>query len=138
MTARSLLVSLALGACGQSTSRPDAGMVDAVPRETITDTQTLQPGMLLEGTWLAGASDEIGITLTTTAADMDWDIHAHANGGTQDVVSAFGQMTVSYDFRPDQQAQWFMLIRNSAATPLAIEVRMELFGAAQWQGWLVP
>lgn len=129
---------VAIAACGQVDAQPDASTVDSAPRQTVTDSQTLQPGMLVEGSWLAGTSDQIGITLSTTLAGMDWDIHAHADGGTQEVVAVFAQMESTYDFRPNQQAQWYLLIRNSSATVLTINVAMDLYGQAQWQGWDPP
>ncbi len=127
------LLVLALAACGDNLAPTNT--VDATVRQTVTDSVTLQPGMLIEGSWTAGSSDLIGLDGNTTVAGMDWDIHGHADGGTQEIIAAFAQKTITYEFQPTQQAQWFLLLRNSSPAPLTITIHMDLFGAAEWNGW---
>ena len=136
MIARVLVVALLLAACGDNDVIPvDASTVDAVPRQTVMDTEILQPGMEIEGSWNAGPQDQIGLQLDTTVDGMDWDIHAHANGGTQDVVYEFAQMTVSYDFHPTMKTQWYLLLRNSSVAPITVNIEMGLYNQALWIGW---
>lgn len=127
------LGALVLAACG--THAPPAVDASTVPRDTVTDSTLLLPGMLIEGIWQAGPNDRVGLSLDTSVAGLDWDIHGHANNGTQEVTSGFGVMTVSYDFHPPEQTQWYLLLRNSSTTMLRIDVHMDLFGEAQWVGW---
>ena len=127
-----VLVLVPAAACTHHAATPDAS---TMLRQTVTDQETLLPGMLIEGSWLAGPGDQVGLTLSTTVAGMDWDIHGHANNGTQEIVSGFAQMSATYMFEPPQQAQWYLLVRNSASSTLTIDVAMDLYGGAQWVGW---
>jgi len=129
------LASTIGAACGHAPTAPDAWTIDAVPRQSLTVQQTLPPGMLVEGSWLAGSSDPIGLALRTSGMGFDWDIHAHIGGGTQDVASGFAQITVDYAFFPSAQGQWYLLLRNSSGATLTIDVAMDLYGQAQWAGW---
>jgi hypothetical protein len=130
-----VLLTICATACARHHAAPDASTVDAVPRLVTTDQQTLLGGMLIEGSWLAGPSDAVGLELVTPTGTFDWDIHAHTGTGTQDVVSGFALTTVTYAFDPTQHAQWYLLLRNSSTDPITIEIRMELYGDAQWIGW---
>ena len=109
------------------------------PRQTVSmnPSRSLR-AMVVEGSWNAGPTDEIGLAIGTddsTVPGIDWDIHGHANGGTQEVVAEFAQMTVSYDFRPTQKAQWYLLLRNSSTTTLSLNIEMGLYGQALWIGF---
>ena len=120
-------------ACGDNAGlNVDANTIDAIPRQTVSAPVMLDPGMLVEGFWMAGPDDQIGLGLDTSVAALDWDIHAHQNGGTQEVVYGFAQVTIRYDFQPTEQAQWYLLLRNGGTTSLSIDVHMDLFGNAQW------
>lgn len=139
MNARAIVISVVLlGACGDHGEvTADASTVDAVPRQTVSMSQMLEPGMEIEGSWNAGPTDEIGLAIATSDASVvfDWDIHAHANGGTQDVVYAFEQTSVDYDFRPTQKTQWYLLLRNSSSTVVSLDIEMTLYGQALWIGF---
>lgn len=136
-----LFASLALAACDGTPATPDATPADAsvtpdaAPRATVTDTRTLQPGQLAEGTWNAGPGDRVVIHLATATADLDWNIHGHANGGTQTVAEDYRQSAATYEFDPTAQAEWWLLLRNSGTAPITVDVRMELYGEAAWNGW---
>ena len=124
-----------LSACGGAGDSPDASTIDALPRQIVTLTQTLPPGLVEEGIWQANPGDQIGLAISAATAELDWDIHAHNNGGTQDVANGFSQMSISYDFRPPESGPWYLLLRNDSVTTLTIDIQMDLYGQATWQGW---
>jgi hypothetical protein len=127
------LGELGLAACGaHGGAAPDAS---TIVDETFTDTAVLLPGVVIEGSWQAGANDAITIQLGTSEAGLDWDIHGHANGGTQEVSSGFAQMMIDYDFHPTQDGPWYLLLRNSSMDILRVDVRMDMYGKAHWVGW---
>ena len=147
MMARNLLVSslLALGACGDDgggggpdASTIDAAIPDAAPRQVIESTKPLQVGELVEGTMTGGTpgmGDIAVITLSAPTADMGWNIHGHANGGTQIIFEEHDKMTVSYTFAPATQAEWYLLVRNEGTANMEVMVKVELFGTMAW-AWL--
>lgn len=136
-----LALTTVLAACGADAGTPDATPADtsvspdAAPRAQVSDTRTLQPGQLAEGTWNAGPADRVVIRLAAPTADMDWNIHGHANGGTQTVAEDYKQTSATYEFVPSAQAEWWLLLRNSGTAPLTITVSMDLYGDAAWNGW---
>lgn len=128
---------LAVAACGGGgSSTPDAAAVDATPRQVVMDSRQLLVGEIAEATLAGGAGDTAVITLTAPNATLDWNIHGHANGGTQTVMEELGVMNVSYTFRPTAQADWYLLLRNKDPMPMTVEVKIELYGDIQWSGWL--
>ena len=128
--------TLAMGCDARDADPGVDGSVGAImPRQTVTATQTLPPGEVEEGIWQASPGHYIGLFLAAASPSLDWDIHAHNNGGTQDVASAFGQSLVSYDFTPEAPGPWYLLIRNSSETTLMIDLGMELYGEATWDGF---
>ncbi len=56
-------------------------------------------------------------------------------GGTQNVAEGYAQRAVDYAFVPAADGEWFVLVRNASAAPLAVAVRLELYGAMTWSGW---
>jgi hypothetical protein len=130
-------LAIALGAfagCGDNVeTAPDAATV--LPRQIVTLTETLPPGTVVEGTWQANPGDQIRLYLTADAAKLDWDIHAHNNGGTQDVAYAFGQDLVAYDFQPTADGPWYLLLRDNSDDTLTVDIGMELYAGATWQGF---
>jgi hypothetical protein len=116
-------------------SAPDAAKPDAgTPREVIMETTpTLVPGELVEGIMTGGPND-FAVIYLTSPTEIDWNIHGHANGGTQTLVAEFNVMTVvDHKFVPTDQADWYLLIRNSGATAVAVDVRVELYEGMSWQ-----
>ncbi|MDX2091966.1 MAG: hypothetical protein SFX73_29150 [Kofleriaceae bacterium] len=134
-------VLVGCGDDGGGTSTPDAPdvtvdsapPVDAVPRETIMVSQPLVPGELVEGFITGGPPDYAVITLRAPSPDMDWNIHGHANGGTQIVDEGFKVTTVDEVFTLPSQAKWYLLIRNSGSTDLTVDIKVELFGSLTWE-----
>jgi hypothetical protein len=141
---RYLLSCCLLAACnGDGSSQPDAFVppdisptMDAMPRQTVMEQVTMVPTELVEAKLIGGAGDLAGLRLTAPAAELDWNIHGHANGSTQIVAEGFNQMQVEYVFQPTAQAEWYLLLRNSGPTDMTIQVRIELFGNIMWSGWL--
>jgi hypothetical protein len=126
----------ALAGCGDNDiPGVDAGDVETLPRQTVTLTQTLPGGTVEEGVWQATPSDRIRLYLSASAANIDWDIHAHNDGGTQDIAFAFSQASGAYDFTPPADGPWYLLLRNNADGNVLLDVGMELYGRATWQGF---
>ena len=140
---RAVLIAalVVVGACGDDGAGPpdantiDAATPDAMPRETITATKPLQVQELVEGTMTGGAGDVAVITLTAPTADMGWNIHGHANGGTQIIFEEHDKMTVKYTFAPGTTAEWYLLVRNEGQVNMEVTVKVELFGGMAW-AWL--
>jgi hypothetical protein len=128
-----------LAACGgdpgDADPTVDASPPDAMPREVITATRSLQPLELVEGTMTGGPGDVAVIELSAPTADFGWNIHGHANGGTQVVIGQHDQMMVRYTFAPTSMADWYLLVRNEAEVNLEVQVRVELYGDLAW-AWL--
>ena len=143
LTARSddmrlVIVGAALvAACsdGGGTAAPDASLADAAPRQVVTATRQLLVGELAEAILDGGPGDVAMISLSAPVANLDWNIHGHANGSTQTVVEELGVMTVRYTFAPTAQADWYLLLRNKDAAPMSVEVELALYGDMQWSGW---
>jgi hypothetical protein len=134
-----LVSLLVLGACGDdgSSLMPDAAPPDAMPRETIMSARPLQVGEIVEGTMTGGmaAGDIAVITLMAPTANLGWNIHGHANGGTQVVFEEHMKTDVSYTFAPTTQAEWYLLVRNEGQVNMEVNVKVELYGAMAW-AWL--
>jgi len=136
MTTRLLILSLAACSGGSGALAVDAAAVDATPRETVVDVKLLQAGELGEATLTGGASDRAVVHLTAPNMLLDWDIHGHSGGGTQTLHEEFGIMSADYSFIPPSAADWFLLIRNDDAVKMSVDVKIELYGAMTWSGWL--
>jgi hypothetical protein len=132
-----------VGACGgddgptgtiDAPRAADASGVDAAPpRELIMETQSLQPGELVEGIMTGGPNDLALIHLEAPISEMDWNIHGHPNNTTIVVYEELNKMVVDYAYTPSAQAEWYLLVRNSGPTNMDIKVRVGLYGAMTWQ-----
>jgi hypothetical protein len=127
-----LWIALAVTGCAAGPSAPS---VDAMPAEVLDMTVPLISGQLAEGLWNAKPGDQILVRLTALTSDLDWNIHAHVNGGTQTVVEEFGTSTTEYLFDPPTDAQWYLLLRNHGTAEMQLVIHLEIFGAANWAGW---
>jgi hypothetical protein len=129
---------LALSACGSGTDArpPDAPpdpTADAAPtRETIAETQTLEPGELVEGIMTGGSRDGALIQLVAPM-QLDWNIHNHTTGHAVTVYEEYDKMTVDYTFVPPGDGDWYLLIKNSGNVTAGIQVRVGLYGAMAWR-----
>lgn len=136
-----LLILAACGGEGDRSTKADAQVVvdsdpnapDAMPREIIMETQSLNPGELVEGIMTGGPADSSFIQLTAPTANIGWNIHGHENGQTQVVHEEFDQMMVGYAFTPTSQTDWYLLVRNDSGVTMDIQVKVQLFGAMTWE-----
>jgi hypothetical protein len=130
---------LAFGCSSSGTAAPDAPLPidasppDAAPRETIMEGVLLTPGELTEGIMTGGNGDLAVIHLAAPAAEIDWNIHGHANGNTQVIYEEYDKSTVDYTLAPAAQADWYLLIRNSGPTDMTIQIKVGLYGNMQWR-----
>ena len=132
MRPRCALTLLAAVACGGAVPPASDG---GPPRETITVDRTLGVGELAEGVLTGRPADRADLHLAAATAAIDWNIHGHAGSGTQNVAEGYAQRAVDYAFVPAADGEWFVLVRNASAAPLAVAVRLELYGAMTWSGW---
>lgn len=133
---RLALALVMFAACGDdATILPDASAPDAMARETITATKALQVGELVEGTMTGGTGDIAVITLSAPFPEMGWNIHGHANGGTQIIYEEHDKMNVTYTFSPSAVAEWYLLVRNEGQVNMEVMVKVELYGEMAW-AWL--
>ena len=128
------LALAALAACGGGSSPAIDAAVDppdasGPPRETFSVTQPFQAGELIEGLMPGGPDDRATIRLTAPVSELDWNIHAHPGGTTVTVHEELNVMTVEFDFVPTEQADWFLLLKNSGPTNMDVEVEIDLYGA---------
>lgn len=133
---RVVLACAALAACGDSANPAvDADLtIDAgPPRETVMETQRLEATELVEGIMHGGPNDRAVIHLEAPTASLDWNIHGHANGGTQNVHEDLKQMVVDYIYVPSATADWWLLLRNSGLTNMDVKVTVELYGEMTWR-----
>ncbi len=129
------LISVAAFGCssdansGVDAALIDAAKVDAAPTRIIAETKTLAAQGSLEGTFTAKKTDRIVVTLTSTGP-IDWNIHGHANGSTQIVKGERDVASVSYQFTPPADGEWFVIMANKGATSVEVQVRFDVFGSA--------
>lgn len=135
-----LLLAVAAGCGDDEPGLPDAQLVDADPtapdaaaREVITATQSLVPGELVEGIMTGGPADHAVIYLMAPMPELDWNIHGHEGGGTQNVYEEYNVMQALYVFTPTSQSDWWLLLRNSGPVNMDVELRVELHGAMTWR-----
>lgn len=113
-----------------STIPPDGPLPDLPPpRETKSETKSMEVGELIEAKMVGGPSDRAVIKLTAPTASLDWNIHSHPNGSTINVVSENDALTVEYDFVPTEETDWFLLLRNGGSTNMDVLVVIDLYGA---------
>ena len=130
-----LATTLLVGCSGGGDATPDAATVDAMPRESVAESRTILAHDIVEGLLTGGPGDRAVLHLVAPAAKLDWNIHGHANGGTQNVAEGFAQLSVDYVFEPTSQTDWYLLLRNQGDTPFSVEVHIDLFGEMAWSGW---
>ncbi len=129
------LISVAALGCGSDAksavdaAQVDAVIIDAAPTRSIVETKTLAAQGSLEGTFTAKKTDRIVVTLTSTGT-IDWNIHGHANGSTQIVKGERDVATVSYQFTPPADGEWFVIMANKGATSVDVQVRFDVYGSA--------
>ncbi|MDX2091206.1 MAG: hypothetical protein SFX73_25330 [Kofleriaceae bacterium] len=135
---RTLALFVLLGACGDDGSAaPDADLTaDAeAPRQSVAEDKLLLVGEIAEATLTGGPGDRAIITLTAPEAALDWNIHGHANGGSQTVKEELRVMSATYTFSPTAQADWSLLVRNQSTQPMTINIKVDLFHDMSWSGW---
>jgi hypothetical protein len=140
-TAYALCLLAPLGACGDDAGSlidaaiaADANGIDAAPpREQIMETQTLQPGQLVEGVMTGGPTDLALLHLEAPAEELDWNIHGHPDNMTIVVYEELNRMTVDYSYTPSAQGEWYLLVRNSGPTSMDVLVRVGLYANMQWR-----
>jgi hypothetical protein len=138
---RALLLAIVLAGCGDdapttidAAAAADGNMIDAAPpRELISETRNLQVGELAEGIMTGGPDDLALIHLEAPVSEMDWNIHGHPDGSTVVVYEELNKMTVDYPYHPSAQGDWFLLVRNSGPTNMAVKIQVGLYGNMQWQ-----
>jgi len=136
MRVAGLFCSMLLVACGGDDSPlPDAGDPPGTPREVVTESKDLLVGEIVEGILTGGPDDHAVISLTAPAPILDWNIHGHVNGDTQNLDEGYDAMTVHTTLTPPESGEWFLLLRNRGTTPITIEVEIGLYGDMQWSGW---
>ena len=124
----------ALAACGGGgESMP---LLDAMPRQVVMENLPLVVGEIVEAKLVGGEGDYARIVLVNPTPTMDWNIHGHANGGTQVVNEQLQVMSVDYVFAPTAQAEWYLLIRNRGQTDTTVQVMIELYQDITWSGWI--
>jgi hypothetical protein len=130
---RGLLIIALLGwGCGGAGDKPAP---DAPLAMVVDDTKQLVSTEVAEGLWNARPGDRIVLSLRAPTPDLDWDIHSHANGGTQTMVAEFSQTSADYVFEPPADEQYFLLVRNHGSATFDLIVHMDIYGTANWAGW---
>ena len=139
---KALGLCLVLAACGDEPAKlPDAAVaadanlsIDAAPaREIVMTLQPLQATELVEGIMHGGPTDTALIHLEAPTSTLDWNIHGHANGGTQTIYEELKRMTVDYVYTPSAAADWFLLLRNGGPTNMDVKVTVRLYGDMTWR-----
>jgi len=123
-------VALATGCAGE---HPAA--IDAMPRQVVTEAKLIFTHEAVEAVLSGGPDDRAIIRLTAPTATLDWGIHAHADGHTQNVVNETARSAVDYEFAPPLSARWFLRLQNQGDAALSVDVQIELFGAITWDDW---
>jgi hypothetical protein len=135
-----LVAVLALAACGGEGGAPvDAAPVDvpgdAMPREVVMENVSLAVNEIVEAIVVGGPGDYARLQMSAGGAGLDWNLHGHANGGTQVVMEELKVTSVDYLFLPSAQADWYLLLRNRGQTDITVQLKIELYGAMTWSGW---
>lgn len=126
---------LVLAACGGDDATTDVTDDAAqVPRETVTETKILIGSEIAEATLEGGPSDRAVLRITASSAELDWNIHGHANGSSTTVVEGLQVMSVEHEFVPPADEHWSVLLRNhSAVDSLDVTLEVDLYGDMQWE-----
>ena len=135
---RAAILALAVAACGGddgNNAPADAPGPDATPREIVMDNVSLAVNDIQEAILVGGKGDVARLVMTASANGLDWNIHAHPNGTTVVVHEEFKVMNVDYLFAPEDQADWYLLVRNKGLTDMTVQIKLELYGNITWSGW---
>lgn len=132
MRPRCALTLLAAVACGGAESTRQRRRAAARDNHRRPHARRRQ---LAEGVLTGGPANRADLHLAAATAAIDWNIHGHAGSGTQNVAEGYAQRAVDYAFVPAADGEWFVLVRNASAAPLAVAVQLELYGAMTWSGW---
>ena len=117
----------------ETSGRADHFALDTeVPRQTILEVQTLEPGEIVEGIMTGGSADRAEIHLTATT-QLDWNIHSHATGHAVIVHQESGETVADFPFVPTGNGDWFLLLQNSGNVTSDFQIRIDLFGNMQWR-----
>jgi hypothetical protein len=108
---------------------------DAMPRQVVMENVPLVVNEIVEAILVGGPNDYARIQMTAGGAPIDWNLHGHANGGTQIVKEELKVMSVDYLFIPSAQADWYLLLRNKGQTDITVQLKIELYGEMTWSGW---
>jgi hypothetical protein len=138
--ALALALAFALAACGGDGGAPvDATPVDvpadAIPRQVVMENVPLVVNEIVEAVLVGGPGDYARLQMSAGGAVLDWNLHGHANGGTQVVMEELKVTSVDYLFLPSAQADWYLLLRNKGQTDITVQLKIELFGEMTWSGW---
>jgi hypothetical protein len=133
------LILLALAACGGddgNTAPADAPSgPDAAPRQIVMENVPLPVNETSEAILVGGKGDIARIVMMAPNPSLDWNIHAHPSGGLVVVDQEFKTMNVDYQFKPKEQADWYLLVRNTGLTDMTVALKVELYGNITWSGW---
>jgi hypothetical protein len=140
---RAAALAFALVACGGDdgggSGTIDAHVVDvpgdAMPREVIKEDVPLVVNEIVEAVLAGGPGDYAHIRMTAGGAPIDWNLHGHANGGTQVVIEELKVTSVDYVFLPSAMADWYLLLRNKGQTDITIQLEIQLYNNITWSGW---
>lgn len=139
MRALPYLALLLVGCGGSDQAAFDAAPIDvppdAIPREVVTENVPLIVNEIVEAIMAGGPGDYAHLTMNADGAPIDWNLHGHANGGTQIVQEELKVTTVDYVFVPSAKADWFLLLRNKGQTDITVHLKIELYGEMTWRGW---
>jgi hypothetical protein len=139
MKALGFLALLLVGCGDDGGAAVDAQTVDvpgdAMPRQVVTENVSLVVTEIVEAIMVGGQGDYARIRMSAGGAPIDWNIHGHANGGTQVVKEELGVPNIDYLFQPTAQADWYLLIRNKGLTDITVQLQIELYGEMTWSGW---
>ncbi|MGE0550621.1 MAG: hypothetical protein AB7O24_08620 [Kofleriaceae bacterium] len=108
---------------------------DGPPRETIEENVPLVVTEIVEAIMHGGDGDVAHIMLTVPGPSLDWNMHGHANGGTQVIIEELKVEGVDYVFAPSDTADWYLLLRNKSQTDINVALKIDLYGEMTWSGW---
>jgi len=133
-------LAVAAAACGHGGGAPaDAAPIDvpedAIPRAVVTENVPLVVNEIVEAILNGGPGDYAHLVMSAGGAVLDWNLHGHANGGTQIVMEELKVTSVDYLFLPSAKADWYLLLRNKGQTDITVQLKIELYGEMTWSGW---
>jgi hypothetical protein len=106
-----------------------------MPRQVVTENVPLVVNEIVEAVLVGGPGDYARLQMSAGGAVLDWNLHGHANGGTQVVMEELKVTSVDYLFQPTARADWYLLLRNKGQTDIVVQLKIELFGEMTWSGW---